>query len=112
MISDWLEFLIDHQQASWQVALYSSHPSQLSPMAQEANTATGNIDSETRGKRNYSEDDLTKIASYLRGGKGLTLRSAVQLGKRVEYFKGQKLVKYLMDDEAGSVETHVVSATG
>lgn len=35
-----------------------------------------------------TEEGLKEVASFLRGGNGMPLRPAIEMDKRVEYFKG------------------------
>ncbi|KAJ0408366.1 hypothetical protein P43SY_003092 [Pythium insidiosum] len=44
-----------------------------------------------------SEAGAKKMADLLRGRKGMPVRQAIELGKRVEYFRGDKLAAFLMD---------------
>jgi translocation protein SEC62 len=43
-----------------------------------------------------TEKGLKKLATYLRSPDGVKVRSAVEHGKRVEYFKGKRLIETLM----------------
>ncbi|TMW63118.1 hypothetical protein Poli38472_002059 [Pythium oligandrum] len=44
-----------------------------------------------------SETGAKKMADLLRGRKGMPVRQAIELGKRVEYFRGDKLASFLFD---------------
>lgn len=43
-----------------------------------------------------SEAGIKKLADILRGRKGMPVRQAIELGKRVEYFRGDKLASFLL----------------
>ncbi|CAM9862042.1 unnamed protein product [Ascophyllum nodosum] len=43
-----------------------------------------------------TEEGLREVAAFLRGRSGMPLRPAIEMDKRVEYFKGEKLVKFLV----------------
>lgn len=53
-----------------------------------------------------TKEGIKKIADFLRGRKGMPVRHAVELGKRVEYFKGDKLATFLMDNHAKKTSRH------
>ncbi|CAM9550840.1 unnamed protein product [Ectocarpus sp. 8 AP-2014] len=43
-----------------------------------------------------TEEGLKEVAAFLRGRNGMPLRPAIEVDKRVEYFKGEKLVNFLV----------------
>ncbi|OQS01796.1 Non-selective Cation Channel-2 (NSCC2) Family [Thraustotheca clavata] len=45
---------------------------------------------------------VKKMADYLRGRNGMPVRQAIEMGKRVEFFRGDKLGKFLMNNEGAS----------
>lgn len=49
-----------------------------------------------------NEQGIKKIADFLRGRKGMPVRHAVEMGKRIEYFKGDKLITFLIQNSEAS----------
>ncbi|CAM9755921.1 unnamed protein product [Chrysoparadoxa australica] len=50
----------------------------------------------------FTPNELRTLAKTVRGRNGMRNRQAIELEKRVEYFKGEKLVKFLV--ETGSIK--------
>jgi translocation protein SEC62 len=44
-------------------------------------------------------DGVKNVADVMRGTNGLKVRQGVELGKRIEYFKGQKLIDWLIESD-------------
>eukprot|EP00904_Undaria_pinnatifida_P000457 jgi/Undpi1/10411/HiC_scaffold_29.g12861.m1 len=57
--------------------------------------ANGTSEGSTVSKYETAEG-LKEVAAFLRGRNGMPLRPAIEVDKRVEYFKGEKLVKFLV----------------
>lgn len=55
---------------------------------------------QTTDKSWESEKGARKMADLLRGRKGMPVRQAIELGKRVEYFRGDKLGSFLLSSPA------------
>lgn len=55
---------------------------------------------QTTDKSWESEKGARKMADLLRGRKGMPVRQAIELGKRVEYFRGDKLGSFLLASPA------------
>ncbi|OQR90378.1 Non-selective Cation Channel-2 (NSCC2) Family [Achlya hypogyna] len=45
---------------------------------------------------------VKKMADFLRGRNGMAVRQAIELGKRVEFFRGDKLGKFLIKNDSAS----------
>jgi translocation protein SEC62 len=46
-----------------------------------------------------TEEGMKKVADALRGTNGVKIRQGVELGKRIEFFKGEKLITWLLESE-------------
>lgn len=44
-------------------------------------------------------EGVKAVANVLRGTNGLKVRQGVELGKRIEFFKGEKLIKFLLESD-------------
>jgi translocation protein SEC62 len=56
--------------------------------------------SSTADKPWETEAGARKMADLLRGRKGMPVRQAIEIGKRVEYFRGDKLASFLLASSA------------
>ncbi|KAG6976482.1 hypothetical protein JG688_00001334 [Phytophthora aleatoria] len=59
-------------------------------------TSKTDVVSTTKDKTWETEKGIRKMADLLRGRKGMPSRHAVELGKRVEYFRGDRLATFLL----------------
>jgi len=46
-----------------------------------------------------TQEGIKKIADAMRGNNGVKIRQGIELGKRIEYFKGQKLIDWLIESD-------------
>ncbi|CAM9414391.1 unnamed protein product, partial [Choristocarpus tenellus] len=59
----------------------------------------GSAPESTTVSKYETEEGLKEVARFLRGRNGMPLRPAIEMDKRVEYFKGEKIVKFLMSTD-------------